>query len=107
MRLSLFSDTTPYSANKTKYIVSKEVEYFSEVICQWFDFNYMKVSSEKGHILFPGNVNVKIGNDTIISENKYEVLAVILDSKLSFQDHINNLYRKASQKHNAAARVVP
>ena len=67
----------------------------------------MKVSSEKGHMLFPGNVNVKIGNDTIISENKYEVLAVILDSKLSFQDHINNLYRKASQKHNAAARVVP
>ena len=67
----------------------------------------MKVSSEKGHILFPGNVNAKIGNDTIISENKYEVLGVILDSKLSFQDHINNLYRKASQKHNAAARVVP
>ena len=67
----------------------------------------MKVSSEKGHILFSGNVNAKIGNDTIISENKYEVLGVILDSKLSFQDHTYNLCRKARHKHNAVVRVVP
>ena len=38
----------------------------------------MKVSSEKDHILYySGNVNAKIGNDTIISENKYEELGVI------------------------------
>ena len=107
MRLSLFSNTTPYSANKTKDMVLKEIEYFSEVIFQWFDFNYMKVSSEKDHILYySGNVNAKIGNDTIISEDKYEVLGVIFDSKLSFRDHINNLCRKASQKHDAVVRVA-
>ena len=33
-----------------------------------------------------------------ISKNKNELLGMILDSKLSFEDHINNLYKKASQK---------
>ena len=42
VRLILFSNVTPYSGNKTKDIVSKEIEYFSELLFQWFDFNYMK-----------------------------------------------------------------
>ena len=59
-------------------------------------------------MLFSGNDNVSanIDDHTIISENKNELLGIILDSKLSFQDHINNLCKKASQKLNALARVA-
>ena len=60
-------------------------------------------------MLFSGNENLSanIDDHTIISENKNELLGIILDSKLSFQDHINNLCKKASQKLNALARVAP
>ena len=51
---------------------------------------------EKIHILFSGNENVSTNNDdnTIISDKKHELLGIILDSKLSFEDHINNFRKK-------------
>ena len=35
------------------------------------------------------NVSASIDDNTIISENKNEILGIILDSKLLFEDHIN------------------
>ena len=106
---SYADDTTPYSANKTNDLVIKEIEHFSKVLFKWFDFNYMKINSGKSHTLFSGNDNVSanIDNHTIISENTNELLGIILDSKLSFKDHINSLCKKASQKLNALARIAP
>ena len=60
-------------------------------------------------MLFSGNNNVSANIDyhTIISENKNELLGIIVDSKLSFEDHIKNICKKASQKINALARIAP
>ena len=57
----------------------------------------------KSHVLFAENDNLSaiIDDRTIMSENKNELLGISLDSKLSFEDHINNLCKKASQKLNA------
>ena len=57
----------------------------------------MKINSGKSHILFPGNENVSpnIDDHAIISGNKNE-LGITLDSKLSFEDHKNNICKKAS-----------
>ena len=87
----------------TNDLVIKEIEHFSEVHFKRFDFNYMKINSEKSHILFSGNDNGSANTDDriIISENRNELLGMIFDSKLSFEDHINNLCKKASQKLNA------
>ena len=73
-----------YSANKTNDLVLKEIEQFSKVLFKWFNFSYMKINSGKSHILFSGNDNVSanIDDHTIISENKNELLGIILDSKL-------------------------
>ena len=64
---------------------------------------------EKSHILFSGNDNVSanIDDHTIISKTKNELLCIILDSKISFGDQINNLCKKTSQKLNALARIAP
>ena len=67
----------------------------------------MKINTEKSHILFSRNDNVSgnIDDNTIISENKNEQLGIILDSKLSFENHINKLCKKANQKLNAFIHV--
>ena len=44
---SYADDTKPYSASKTSDSVIKEIEHFSEILFKWFDFNYMKINSEK------------------------------------------------------------
>ena len=69
----------------------------------------MKINSGKSHIMFSRNNNVSanIDDNTIISENKTELVGIIRDSKLSFEDHINNICKKASQKLNALSRVAP
>ena len=68
----------------------------------------MKINSVKSHILFWGNGNVSTNMDdnTIISENKNELLGMVLDSKLFLKDHIKNLCKKASQKLNALVEFL-
>ena len=83
--------TMPYSSS----LVIKEIEEFSEVLLKWCDYNYMKIYSGKSHVLYSGNDN--IDDHIMISQNKNELLGIILGSKLSFEDHINSLCKKASQ----------
>ena len=66
--------------------------------------NFFKI-----HILFSGNGNIScyIDDHIIISGNKKDLLGIILDLKLSFDDHINNLCEKTSQKLNALVRITP
>ena len=53
--------------------------------------------------------NCYIDNNAISSENKNELLDIALDSKLFFEDHINSLCKKASQKlkNCYVARIAP
>ena len=48
---------------------------------------------------------IKIKRSAIESSNSKKLLGVI-DSKLSFDDHITNLCRKTSQKLHALSRVA-
>ena len=68
----------------------------------------MKINSGKSHILFSGNDNVSanINDNTNISENKNEPLGIILDSKSSLEDHINNLCKKENVLHERALRIT-
>ena len=106
---SCADDTTPYTTNKANDLVIKKIEHFSEILFKWFDLTYMKINSGKSHILFSENDNVSanIDNHTIISENKNELLGIILDLKLFFEDQMKNLCKKASQKLSALARIAP
>ena len=36
---------------------------------------------------------------------KQELLGTTIDSNLSFEQHVSNIYKKASQKLNALARI--
>ena len=83
---SYVDDNTPKRANKTNDLVIKETEHFSEVLFKWFDFNCVKINSGKSHMLLSENDNVSanIDDNTIMYENKNELLCISLDTKLSF-----------------------
>ena len=102
-------DSTPYNADKNVESVVNNLEHSSSILFKWLNNNYMKVNTGKSHLLVSGNVRskAKIGNNYIESEKEQVLLGITIDSNLTFENHINNICKKASQKLNALARVAP
>ena len=67
----------------------------------------MKANADKCHLLVTRDtdVTVKIG-ELDVKNSREEKLGVKVDSKLSFENHISSLCKKASQKLHALRRVV-
>ena len=93
-----FADyTTPCSANKTIDLVIKENR---APFRSYFSMDLLELHEND-------NVSVDIDNNTFISERMNDMLGIILELKISFEDCINNLCNKASRKLNGLARVAP
>ena len=69
----------------------------------------MKVNAGKSHLLVSGNVRTtaKIDNNNIESEKEQVLLDITIGSNRTFENDINNICKRASQKLNALARVAP
>ena len=102
-------DSTPSNADKNVESVVNNLEHSSSILFKWLNDNYMKVNTGKSHLLVSGNVRskAKIDNNYIESEKEQVLLGITIDSNLTFENHINNICKKASQKLNALARVGP
>ena len=68
----------------------------------------MRINAEKYHLLFSTNntIKIKIGNYDITNSKSKKLLGVKFDHKLSFDDHISELCKKASRKIHALSRVA-
>ena len=102
-------DSTPYNAGENIEFVVNNLEQSSSILFKWLNDNYMKVNTDKSHLLVSGNVRAtaKIDNNYTESEKEQMLLGITIDSKLTFENHINNICKRASQKLNALARVAP
>ena len=69
----------------------------------------MKANSDKCHFICSSSVktSIMIENEEIRNSSCEKLLGVFLDSKLTFQSHIDNICEKASQKLNAICRITP
>ena len=47
---------------------------------------------------------INIGDEQIIESNKVKLLGITIDADLSFNDHLNSICKKASNKLNALSR---
>ena len=57
----------------------------------------MKVNTDKSHLLMSGNKAItNIGNKRMKSEDIYKILQITIESKLTFETHINKLFKMAS-----------
>ena len=74
---------------------------------KWFKNNGMKANADKCYLVVNSKEKVctKIGSYNIESSEQQKLLGVLIDNKLTFDKHINNLCPKASQKLNALCRV--
>ena len=70
--------------------------------------NHMKPNGDKWHLLVTTekSVSINIDGSNVTNKNEQKLLGIKFDSSLSFEGHITNLCKKASQKLDALARIV-
>ena len=100
-------DNTPYTSDFNLEEVIQKLELITNNLFEWFKNNHMKANADKCHLLVTRDTDVtaKIG-ELDVKNSREEKLGVKVDSKLSFENHISSLCKKASQKLYALARVV-
>ena len=78
-------------------------------IC-WFDSNYMKLNTDKCHLLMAGNKHehiwVKLVYKKIWENNTVKLLGVTIDSQLKFDSHVLNICSKAGRKLSVLIRMT-
>ena len=67
-----------------------------------------EINADKCHLLVSTNntVKIKVGNFDVINSKIEKLLGVKFDHKLTFDDHISELCKKASRKIHALSRVA-
>ena len=67
----------------------------------------MKANADKCHLLVNSKEKIwaKIGPFDFQNSEQHELLGALIDNKLTFDKHINNLCVKAIQKLNALSRL--
>ena len=106
---SYADDTTTYTVKENKESVIDTLEASSLPLFTWFNDNFMKANSGTIHILLSCSElsTALIDGSSIESNTKEILLGITIDRDLKFDEHVNNLCRKACQKLNALVLLAP
>ena len=103
-------DTTPYVCDQNLENVLSKLEQNSELAISWFNYNYMKMNTEKCHLIISGHKHehlwAKIGDSIIWEENEVKLLGIKIDTQLKFDNHISDIYLKAGRKLSVLTRMI-
>ena len=104
---SYADDNTPYVIADNNGVI-KSLEEASEFFFERFNDNIMKINADNCHLLVSTNntVKIKIGNLYVTNIKSEKLLRVNFHHKLSFDDHISKLCKKACRKIHALSRVA-
>ena len=99
---------TPYMVadNVDDLIISLEQE--SNALLEWFQNNLLKSNADKCHLLVSTNnsLSIDVTGYRINKSDTEKPLGVKIDKKLTFNDHISDIYIKGGRKISALARVT-
>ena len=90
-------DTTLYSSEKKVNLVLASLEHDMSILVSWFKQNHLKMNPEKTQFQIFGNFNKKynpkliIDDCTIYPSHSVKLLGIHIDTKLSWDTHINML----------------
>ena len=105
---SYADDNTLYRTADTIDEIIKLLERDSTMLFKWFSDNQMKANISKCHLLVNKKDGVVINlEETEIKNSEYEkLLGIKVDTKLNFNEYLNDIISKSSRKVNALSRVV-
>ena len=103
-------DTTVYACDNNLDNVIARLENDSNIITQWFADNFMKLNTDKCHLLMlcrnsNQQITVNVGDSVIGNMEEETLLGVVIDKRLNFETHISKLCKKAGNKLFALARI--
>ena len=106
---SYADDNTPFFVGDDLNDVILKLQNASKTLFKWFNDNQMKANPDKCHFICSSSVktSIMIENKQIRNSSCEKLLGVFFDSKLTFQSHIDNICKKASQRLNAISRTTP
>ena len=106
---SYADDTIIYTVKENKESNINASEASLPPLFTWFNNNFMKANSGKSHILLScSESSTALIHGSSIESNTKEVLVGITKNwDLKFDEHVNNLCKKACQKLNAFVRLTP
>ena len=95
---SYADDNTPYTSDFNLEEVIQKLELTTNNLFEWFKNNHMKANADKCHLLVTRDTDVtaKIGEFDVKNSREEKLLGVKIDSKLSFENHVSSLCKKAS-----------
>ena len=102
-------DNSPFSCNDDIESVIAQLTIDSKTLLEWFANNGFKANPDKFHFIASGTENdnfVQIQQYKIYSSKCEKLLGIKIDNKLSFEEHVTTLCRKAAQKLHALARIA-
>ena len=74
-------DTTLYDCNKELNVLTNNLEHDSAIAIEWFEWNYMKLNTDKCKLIVVGHkdhkVKIKVGNSIIEESEEVKLLGVI------------------------------
>ena len=97
----LYDDNTLFTSDRDINRVISRLEIDSALSNKCFYDNYMKLNEDEYHLIALGTnhtdvISIKVGSSTIHESIQEKLLGVIIDNKLTFEDHISNLCKKVS-----------
>ena len=71
-------DTTPYVCDESLQVVLEKLEHHSDIAISWFECNYMKLNTDKCHLLVSGHryedMWIRVGQDKIWEDKDAKLL---------------------------------
>ena len=101
-------DNSPYACKANTDLVITQLQEDSNNLLRWFSHNYLKANPDKFHLILndtDDNISITLGQHEIHNSNNQKLLGVIIDNKLTFNEHVTSLCKKATQKLHALSRV--
>ena len=97
------------TATGLEEVVRTQLEECSEFVIAWFQNNYMKLNTDKCHLLVVGHkfehTWVRVGPDEIWEDHSVKILEVSIDNELKFDKRALNII-KANFKLSALSRLT-
>ena len=105
---SYVDDNTPYVSGNGVKVVIRRIRWI--ILLAYIQSNESKCHCfVKCHLLTSNSdkVNICVDNYNIKSSKYEKHVRIIIDSKLTFNTHVDEICKKAGQKLNPLSRVIP